>query len=239
MTYVSRGDPRFTIPNVTQTLLLQSIRARTLPCAWPQAVAISGYSSPPKKPRARGNCAALGLRRAGYRTIGEVCAAAGVPDSTLTGWEGIHIRPMDRVNGVRAIPAAQFDSYVSLCRTIRDEYVHTRRCRRRTGPVQDVCSTGSSTSPNHSEQRLPTAALAGRSEPERLELVPEQIDAVRRLGETDSSPAPRDHQVLHVGSKRTRSATIDRGKPIVRRRARTLRRTSALPLPSTKVASCQ
>ena len=85
------------------------------------------------KPRVgRTNSPAHQLRRQGYRTIGEVCAAAGVSDSTLIGWEGRFISPMTKVNGVRAIPSEKFDKYVDACIRLRE----TRCQRQRKGAKQ-------------------------------------------------------------------------------------------------------
>lgn len=91
--------------------------------AWPEIAAQAGVKQ--EKPQVgRTNSPAHALRRQGYRTIGEVCAAAGVSDSTLIGWEGRFIPSMRKIKGVRTVSSDKFDEYVAACINLREQ-----RCR--------------------------------------------------------------------------------------------------------------
>jgi hypothetical protein len=111
----NRGEQFFTIPNIPHAIQ-QVFSRKLIALPWNQVVLASRFKKPPHKPRARFNAAAFAARRQGFRTIGEVCAASGVPDSTLCDWEGIRIPRMQRINGIRAVPADEFDSFVQRCR---------------------------------------------------------------------------------------------------------------------------
>lgn len=76
---------------------------------------MSGWSPVPHKP-ARFNGTPFAIRRAGYRTVGEVCEAAGISDTTFRRWEGARVPKMPRIDGIKAIPAAEFDAFVNVCR---------------------------------------------------------------------------------------------------------------------------
>lgn len=121
---INRGDQRCSIPNPRHLAVLQRVASFPIVEMWEQVVVVSGYQSLPRKPRARCNAAAFGLRCWGYGTIGEVCEASGVSDSTLTGWEGTVVPAMLRVDGVRVIPKDEFEAYVASCRRAAEQ-----RCR--------------------------------------------------------------------------------------------------------------
>lgn len=99
------------------------ISAQVLTLPWDDIASGSGVKQN-KLRVGQTNSPAHQLRRMGYRTIGEVCAAAGVSDSTLIGWEGRFVPAMKKVNGVRVVTSDQFDRYVSACIEVRQV-----RCR--------------------------------------------------------------------------------------------------------------
>jgi hypothetical protein len=65
--------------------------------------------------------AALRLRKAGYRTVGELCEAAGVPPSTFDTWEGKRLPKLPRINGVRVVPSADFERWVADLKVIANK----------------------------------------------------------------------------------------------------------------------
>lgn len=115
--YIGRGGPRSTIPNTVLSFMFARAPIRH---TWEEAKRISGYVPPPRAPRARFNNRAFGLRKRGFRTLAEVSAATGIPDTTLCRWEGKRIPRLPRVDGIRAIPASQFDDYVRHCQRARN-----------------------------------------------------------------------------------------------------------------------
>lgn len=108
--------PRPSIPNVRRVLLERLLTRDRSAATWAEAVALSGWQPPPHKPRARFNAVTFTVRRAGYRTAGEVCEAAGISDTTFRRWEGVHIPCMPVVDGIKAIPESEFAAYVEVCR---------------------------------------------------------------------------------------------------------------------------
>jgi len=102
---------------------------------------MSGWRPLPHKPRARFNGTTFSVRRRGFRTAGEVCAAAGISDTTFRRWEGKRIPRMGVVDGIRAIPDADFESYVRTCRQAYLSATKTRN-KERIRPVHlDVNQT--------------------------------------------------------------------------------------------------
>jgi len=134
----NRGDRISPFVNVRHEAVLVYLAGERLTLPWSEIAAGSGIKQ--AKPRVgRTNSPAHALRRLGYRTIGEVCAASGVSDSTLVGWEGRFVPVMKKVNGVRVIAAKEFDRYVSNCIRIREQ-----RCRNAEGvkAAQKKCELG-------------------------------------------------------------------------------------------------
>ena len=111
-----RGESRPTIPNSRKLLVEQLLTGSTLRATWSEAVAMSGWKPPARKPRARFNGTTFAVRRWGFRTAGEVCGAVGISDSTFRRWEGVHFPRMPVVGGIRAIRESEFDDYVDVCR---------------------------------------------------------------------------------------------------------------------------
>lgn len=115
---LNRGEPPSPLVNVGEYTAAGWLATCKLTLPWDEIVLGMGAARP--NPRVgRFNSPAHQLRRKGYRTIGEVCQAAGVADSTLTGWEGRFVPMMQRVEGVRVVSAEQFDSYVASCIEVR------------------------------------------------------------------------------------------------------------------------
>lgn len=95
------------------------ISAEQFKLAWPEIAAGAGIRQ--EKPRVgRTNSPSHALRRQGYRTIGEVCYAAKLSDSTLISWEGIHLPPMTKINGIRVVKSDEFAAYVESCIELRE-----------------------------------------------------------------------------------------------------------------------
>ncbi|MBL8863473.1 MAG: hypothetical protein JNK02_15885 [Planctomycetes bacterium] len=118
-------------------MLLERLLTRDRSAAtWAEAVALSGWQPPPHKPRARFNAVTFTVRRSGYRTAGEVCAAAGISDTTFRRWEGVCIPPMPIVEGIKAIPEADFAAYVAVCRRAYVEAPKTRNKGRVAAPMR-------------------------------------------------------------------------------------------------------
>jgi hypothetical protein len=123
-------------------VLLERLLTRGRSAAtWAEAVALSGWQPPPHKPRARFNAVTFTVRRAGYRTAGEVCEAAGISDTTWRRWEGVRVPPMPVVDGIKAIPETQFAAYVEVCRRAYLEAPKTRnKGRLVSGPTEGAAS---------------------------------------------------------------------------------------------------
>lgn len=114
---MNRGEPPYPIHNLPQTIATHVVTNLTGKYSWAETVKISGWKRPVPKPRALFNATAFRLRREGYRTIGEICEAAGISDSTLISWEGRRIPRMKRIDGIRVVQARDFQTYVAACRS--------------------------------------------------------------------------------------------------------------------------
>ena len=125
------------IGTINSQPILASFGRQPIRFNWQEAVRLSGYTPPPPKPRGRYNAAAFAARKTGWRTIGEVCAAADVRPNTLCDQERDGKVPkMKRVHGIRSISADQFDDHAARCRAIkrRSRYVgaHSQRQQQAT-----------------------------------------------------------------------------------------------------------
>jgi hypothetical protein len=98
------------------SLVAQLLAGSPYRASWPESVAMSGWRPLPRIPRARFNGATFALRRRGYRAIGDVCRAAGIPDSTFRRWEVVRIPHMGVIGGIEALPESEFERYVQTCR---------------------------------------------------------------------------------------------------------------------------
>jgi AcrR family transcriptional regulator len=83
---------------------------------------------PHRKPRARFNGTTFQVRRKGYKTVAQICEAAGVPNTTLRRWLGSRVPELPLIDGIRAIGDEDFDEYVEICRR---EYLSSRRTRNK------------------------------------------------------------------------------------------------------------
>lgn len=81
---------------------------------------MSGWRPPPRKrPSARYNATTFQVRRAGYRTVGEIATASGVPLTTLRRWMGNRVPDLPEHKGIKAIPEAGFEHFVRVCKAAR------------------------------------------------------------------------------------------------------------------------
>lgn len=99
---------------------------------------MSGWRPLPQKPRARFNGTTFQVRRKGYKTVAEVCAASGVPNTTLRRWLGKRIPELPLIDGIRAVADEDFDEYVEIC---RHEYLTARRTRNKAQAAARSAST--------------------------------------------------------------------------------------------------
>lgn len=123
-----RGERRLTIPNAHKSLLSRLLSESPFRAVWSKAVEMSGWRPLPHKPRARFNATTFTVRRRGHRTAGEVCEAAGISDTTFRRWEGVRIPRMPVVDGIKAVPESDFDTYVETCRRA---YLHAPKTRNK------------------------------------------------------------------------------------------------------------
>jgi AcrR family transcriptional regulator len=86
---------------------------------------MAGWRPLRHRPRARFNGPQFAVRRRGFRTVGEICEAAGIPKTTFDRWEGSIIPKLPRVEGMRVVPEAEFARYVEVCRE-----AYAKRSRR-------------------------------------------------------------------------------------------------------------
>jgi excisionase family DNA binding protein len=74
---------------------------------------------PRKRPPARHNGLTFQVRRRGYRTLGEVADASGVPNTTLRRWIDRGKLPAPPLQeGLMAVSEDEFEAYVARCRAL-------------------------------------------------------------------------------------------------------------------------
>jgi hypothetical protein len=110
-----RGGPLCSTPNL---LAHDILAANVRPFDWPTFTRLAPPVPRPEPDRARFNATACQLRRAGHYTMGQICEAAGVSDSTLRGWEGVLIPRIPTVKGIRAVSEEDFKDIVARCRKL-------------------------------------------------------------------------------------------------------------------------
>ncbi len=81
------GDRHHFSPNMSQLVLKQEFAIYANCTPWAEVSTISGCTPRLAQRRARFNAMPFGLGRAGYITLGQLCKATGVPDSTICDWE--------------------------------------------------------------------------------------------------------------------------------------------------------
>lgn len=124
-----RGDCLRTTPNI---VLHDFLTANSFEFDWSTFDRYVAFKKPKKQKRAQYNGTAFQLRRQGYFTVGQICAAAGVPDSTFRDWEGLHFPSLPRVAGLRAVSKGQFDALVAQCKALDEGRTSKRRPRNAT-----------------------------------------------------------------------------------------------------------
>lgn len=110
-----RGGRLCTTPNV---LLHDFFTSSDYRFTWAQFLKLAGPLPSHPQRRARYNGTTFQLRRDGYYTVGQLCEAAGVPDSTFRDWEGTLIPKLPTVNGIRAVRKQEFDALVAKCKQL-------------------------------------------------------------------------------------------------------------------------
>jgi AcrR family transcriptional regulator len=116
-----RGDWRTTIPNIAGIVVRRVLAFKPIRFTWAELLDLSAYRRPPKKPRARENAKVFAIRRKGYRTVGQIAAAAGIPLTTFRRWEGKRSPEVPVVDGMKAVTEEEFKEVVERCRRLRWE----------------------------------------------------------------------------------------------------------------------
>lgn len=124
--HFGRGDCLRTTPNI---VLHDFLTANSFEFDWSTFDRYAAFKHPKQQRRARYNGTTFQLRRQGYFTVGQICEAAGVPDSTFRDWEGLHFPSLPKVDGVRALSKDRFNSLVARCKEL-DKNRKPRRKRR-------------------------------------------------------------------------------------------------------------
>lgn len=115
-----RGERRLTLLHDRRTLLRRLLGASRLDVPWVRAVRMSGWRPPPRKrPPARYNATTFQVRRQGYRTVGEIAAAAGIPLTTFRRWMGGRLPDLPEHQGIKAVPESEFEHVVRVCKAAR------------------------------------------------------------------------------------------------------------------------
>ncbi len=109
-----RGEPISSLCNSEALQLMNLILSRDPPrFTWKEACALAGFTSRPRRPHARHNAKAFGIRKQGWRTVPELSAASGIPIQTLYDWEAAgRIPHFRRADGMRVIDPTEFDVLV-------------------------------------------------------------------------------------------------------------------------------
>lgn len=114
-----RGDWSAPLPNTVELQLCQVLTANPIRRSWADLLPFgtSPTQNRPRKPRQNGHVKWLHDR--GYYTVGDICKAAGIPDSTFRDWEGVHFPELPRVRGLRAVRKDQYAELTAVCRQVK------------------------------------------------------------------------------------------------------------------------
>ena len=114
-----RGDSKIPISNVIELVFDRMLGDGIIRFDWNDIYrrkADWDFAPPPQEVKYNGM--AFQLRKMGYRTLGELSEATGVPMQTLRNWEGVQLPVFDRKGGLRIISADDFDKLVEHCKTL-------------------------------------------------------------------------------------------------------------------------
>lgn len=125
-----RGDRRPPLLHETREALSSLLRASPFRAVWSKAQEMAGWRPLPRKcPPARHNGLTFQVRRRGYRTLGEVADASGVPNTTLRRWIDRGKLPAPPLqDGLMAVPEEEFEAYVARCRA---QYLRAPKTRNK------------------------------------------------------------------------------------------------------------
>lgn len=140
-----RGDRRPPLLHETREALSSLLRASPFRAVWSKAQEMAGWRPlPRKRPPARHNGLTFQVRRKGYRTLGEVADASGVPNTTLRRWiDRGKLTAPPLLDGLMALPEAEYEAYVARCRAL---YLSAPKARnkKQVAESQDTSSRSAS-----------------------------------------------------------------------------------------------